>query len=273
MDVEFDGPHCGNAPLSPVAYTVNGEEAAPGFFPWHAGIYKKTLWDHKYICGGSLVSRTAVISVAHCFVENRKVEPAENFAVGLGKIFKDWDHEEIIDVFKSDVKRVIVHHLYRGVRRNFGDDVAIVQLAQAAEISSYIQPICINEELIVNPGEVFRVVGWGGNLEKLESVTFKLQSKSSCLDSIKQSPHEESYITTDKFCSLRESGAGQNATGLAKGDSGGGAVTKRGDRWFLVGLVSVGLKQGKVYAFTDMSTHNNWRTRITDEIESKSNSR
>lgn len=55
--------------------------------------------------------------------------------------------------------------------------------------------------------------------------------------------------------------------GLAKGDSGSGAVVLRGGKWYLVGVVSVSLDDSKVYGFTDLQVHKEWRQRIADPTE------
>ena len=43
--------------------------------------------------------------------------------------------------------------------------------------------------------------------------------------------------------------------GLARGDSGGGAVVNFSGRWYLYGVVSVALDGGKLYAFSDVRKH------------------
>ena len=50
--------------------------------------------------------------------------------------------------------------------------------------------------------------------------------------------------------------------GLANGDSGGGAVSKRDGSWFLAGLVSVAVNDGKLYGFTNVKPHLEWLARI-----------
>ncbi|XP_034256545.1 enteropeptidase-like [Thrips palmi] len=263
MTVDFDGPHCGSAPLAPVTLTVNGEEADLGVYPWHAAIYERFPDTRKYICGGSLISRTMVISVAHCFYRNFEVQPANKYDVGLGKLYSDWQHDEVTTVFKSEVKRILSHPYYQGERRQYGDDIALLELKKSVQLSDYIQPICFDEELVMNTGDNIRVVGWGGGLTKLESVNLTYQSFSSCLNEIQSSPHEVKYVTADKFCTFRARGVNRPA-GVTQGDSGGGAVAKRGARWFLVGLVSVRMNKEKIFGFTDVSKHSKWTVGAMD---------
>ncbi|KOB67856.1 Hemolymph protein 14, partial [Operophtera brumata] len=71
--------------------------------PWHALIYKKTFTPYVPICGGSLISTTVVLSVAHCFwTENEKQLPASQFAVAVGKLHRPWN-DPTDEAQKSDM--------------------------------------------------------------------------------------------------------------------------------------------------------------------------
>jgi len=43
-------------------YIVNGQLAARGAWPWQVSIY----YDHKFICGGSLINDRWVLTAGHC---------------------------------------------------------------------------------------------------------------------------------------------------------------------------------------------------------------
>lgn len=254
---------CGRVRGQTAALTLNGDKAAPGAFPWHAAIYlKSTDKQYDYICGGSLVSASVIVTAAHCFYQNGEQLPPEKFKVALGKIYSGWNDEEGGKVHRSDVDRIVPHPLYQGVRRKFANDVAIVELQKPVNLSSNnIAPICMNHDIQIAEGEQIIVVGWGSErsspLEELASVNMKFKAFSACVDAITHSAHETSFVTADKFCSSRDAGVSQPA-GLAKGDSGGGAVVKRNGRWHVVGLVSVALDDGKLYVFTDMRKQSPW---------------
>lgn len=47
---------------------IDGHNANEGQFPWHAAIYIKFLNKVYYICGGSLITASHVLTAAHCFL-------------------------------------------------------------------------------------------------------------------------------------------------------------------------------------------------------------
>lgn len=50
--------------MSPEGFglVIGGKKAKRGELPWHAGIFRKTSNPYTQICGGSVVSKNAVIS-------------------------------------------------------------------------------------------------------------------------------------------------------------------------------------------------------------------
>ena len=57
------GALCGHAPSATAALTVNGDKVSSGAFPWHAAIYlKKSDSQYDYVCGGSLITNSVVVS-------------------------------------------------------------------------------------------------------------------------------------------------------------------------------------------------------------------
>lgn len=41
---------------------MHGLETYPGLFPWHAALYFSEVGSLKYICGGSLISMSSVLT-------------------------------------------------------------------------------------------------------------------------------------------------------------------------------------------------------------------
>lgn len=63
-----------------------GQPTLEGEFPWHAALYHAKGIDLAYICGASLISKSHVISVAHCVTKRRTNTPLhpDNLVVYLG---------------------------------------------------------------------------------------------------------------------------------------------------------------------------------------------
>lgn len=59
---------------------VGGREAKPGAWPWQAAVYVKS----NFQCGGVLIKENWVLTVAHCFFYDGKVEPRDVMVV-MGK--------------------------------------------------------------------------------------------------------------------------------------------------------------------------------------------
>ena len=58
---------------------VGGQDSIKGFFPWQVAIY----YDGEFLCGGSLIDRTHILSAAHCFVGID--DDVDHFVVVLGE--------------------------------------------------------------------------------------------------------------------------------------------------------------------------------------------
>ena len=42
-----------------------------GEYPWQAALLKKEQYDNVYVCGGSLIDNTHLITAAHCITQYR----------------------------------------------------------------------------------------------------------------------------------------------------------------------------------------------------------
>nr|AAV91432.2 serine protease 1 [Lonomia obliqua] len=228
-------PECGKVTPQGEKLILDGWSAKHGDHPWHVGIYRKTENPYVQICGGTLVTQGTVISAAHCFWNDQeKIEPAENYALGVGKIYWAWNH--LNDQFgqKSDVKQIIISSLFYGAATNFVNDISLLIVERAFEYKPYVRPICLDfdsafEKFQLQNGKLGKIAGWGlteknGNASPVLKVTqlpyFNIET---CLKTI--TPSFKEYITNDKFC------AGySNGTTICKGDSGGGLAFLEFDR-------------------------------------------
>ncbi|XP_063836880.1 modular serine protease-like [Ostrinia nubilalis] len=266
-------PECGVVAIGD-GLISGGAAAEKAELPWHAGIYRTTSTPYRQICGGSLVSAKVVISAAHCFWNNTivKAQPASNYAVALGKLYRPWLLEEDKRVQKSHVADIKMPPHFLGGATNYQDDIAILLLETTIIYSNLVRPVCVDfgvlfEKRQLKEQSLGKVAGWGlTGADELESPFLKVVhlpyiSISECQS--KAPPDFRAYITGDKICAGYE-----NGTSLCKGDSGGGLAFPDSDkgtiRYYLRGIVSTAPDDDHLCnvnwltTFTQISRHENF---------------
>lgn len=254
------GTECGRPPTTE-ALTVNGMVATVDSFPWHGAVYQRfaAANQYRFTCGSALVTPSILISAAHCFYDHNlnKLNPAERYAVALGKTRSGWDAAEKGTVHKSKVSAIHIPEGYRGQISNFLGDIALVEMQNPVPAGLSVATVCVDPTITLVPEEPLSVAGWGHEtdaLDVLEYVRMPFLPTKTCYRRASDSLIK--YITADKFCSIIQSEADQR---LDKGDSGGGAVVERDGVWYLQGVVS--LRQGtNDYTFTNVTNadHLQW---------------
>ncbi|XP_045519689.1 chymotrypsin-like elastase family member 2A [Pieris brassicae] len=269
-----NSPSCGKSKITYTQLIVNGEVTQPGDWPWHTAIYKLDKNNIKYICGGSLISKTFVLTAAHCTTVRGKPLLPELLSVVLGKynlIGGDEGSEE------REVHVIIVHEDFQ--LQYLHNDISLLKLKTEVTYNDYIQPAClwykaVSEYLPTNQING-TVVGWGFDITdnlspKLNRATSIMVSEGTC---IKKNPLLYATVLTDrKFC------AG-NADGISacNGDSGGGYHIFVPDTpkdnspnatgsWYVRGIVSLTARRSdaaicdphQYTVFTDVAKFTNW---------------
>lgn len=264
-------PECGTVVQQPRPLITFGQSTKEGEFPWHVALYHERGADLQYICGASLISRSHVITVAHCVTRRRSATALnpDSLVVYLGKYYlKKWSNPGIQD---SQVAAILPHPEYNS--QTYANDIAILKLLNPATFSDFVRPICLwgdgqdLEGVLNKPGTV---VGWGFDhtgkvTEELTQAKMPVVSKETCIYSF---PDFFSRFTTSKtFC------AGfRNGTSVCNGDSGGGMVfpkqtsTPNREVWQLRGLVSISVALQNQFkcdsshyvVFTDVAKYLDW---------------
>ncbi|CAH0730554.1 unnamed protein product, partial [Brenthis ino] len=244
-------PECGTITPGGMQLIIGGKIARRGELPWHAGIYTKVTTPYMQICGGSLISTSAIISAAHCFWSDiTKLQSATNYAVAVGKIYRPWNNPVDADAQKSDVAEIKIPSRFQGAAANFQDDIALVLVVTPFILQVFIRPVCIDFDVNfdrqqLHEGNLGKVAGWGlttqnGTASQILKVVDLPYVKVE--DCYARSPIEfREYITSDKIC------AGYtNGTTLCQGDSGGGLAFPASElgtqRYYLRGIVSTAPK-------------------------------
>ena len=251
-----------------------GNKITPGTWPWLVAIFKKESKASNLVfqCTGNLISNRLVLTAAHCFKSDAKLEPiaARKILLAFGRHdIRDWTEKNMVI---SDVDEIIVHSDYLSKRDSkiFDADIAILITKDFISYTSMIKPICLwpssvdsSHSLIGTNGTL---VGWGQPFENVDEnvprrLTLPIVRNNLCF------PSDRSISTNARrvFC------AGTEKRGYAprNGDSGSTlanvAIHVNG-AWFLCGLVSAALGDPilnrcdlNTYAiFTDIINYRTW---------------
>ena len=112
---------------------IGGTDATLGEWPWQAQLQV----NGDFICGGSLISPTWVMTAAHCV----KAKDPSSYKVTLGDVHRD-EIENSEQEF--GVKKIVVHPSYN-IPVPINNDIALIQLTRAATKTSFVNTVCLPE--------------------------------------------------------------------------------------------------------------------------------
>ncbi|CAG9797987.1 unnamed protein product [Chironomus riparius] len=116
---------------------VGGTAAVMDEFPHQALLGYSPRNTVEWLCGGSLVSATFVITAAHCLFERQKGHVQK---VKVGMRYKDQEHDNR-KVFVYNIKKTFKHQNYN--EQTFNEDIALLKLDGTVPIDEHILPICL----------------------------------------------------------------------------------------------------------------------------------
>lgn len=215
-----------------------------------------------YICGGTLVGQSVVITSAHCVaVPGRRVARSiDELVVQLGKhllnVRSDSEQE-------YGLSSIIVHEGFTG--DNHGHDVALLITKGPVRYGKFVQPACLPTFSLANDRVVGTIVGWGYTEQSAVSNSLKAAGAPIVSQELCRSSNLGAFggsLTEEMFC------AGyRNGTNACNGDSGGGLFRNVRGSWFLLGIVSFTAAQEQdenrcsstdYTAFVDVAKYKRW---------------
>ncbi|KAH8382521.1 hypothetical protein KR009_003942, partial [Drosophila setifemur] len=236
---------CGNKGNPKVA---GGKNAKPGQFPWVALLKYDVNDDRPFLCGGSLISETHILTAAHCIVQRPEV-----IAVRLGE--HDLSTEEDCQ-WLGGIKRVCqppyeeygvedvrVHPNY--VHGLINNDIAIIKLKGVVREKTHIKPVCLpieEKSQILARDQVFFIAGWG-RTDKTDAPTVlqKALVTRKSLDVCREF-YGNDEVNENHICA-----SGNGLMHTCQGDSGGPMFFKhpfkKSYRFVQYGIVSFGEKR------------------------------
>ncbi|XP_063371645.1 prostasin-like [Cydia amplana] len=219
--------------------------------PWQVSVFSKQAEPFLRVCGASMVSRTTVISAAHCFwKEGQGLLPASQFAVGAGEVLT----YELDDYGsyrqQNDVGSIKVPPTFNGAANNFQYDIAVVHLTWPFYDSSGMRPVCISfddglEEEQLRPGNIATTLGVGllqKGLTELQTLNVPYASPEDCKRSLAKNTLQ--YFTEDKICAGFKPGTSPVLGEICTRDAGAGLAFYLGNNQDLAKGIAVPFLRG-----------------------------
>lgn len=220
---------------------VGGSPAQPGTWPFMAYLLIGGAWQ----CGGTLVSKTMVLTAAHCTRDaDGKPWTAAAYTIRLGST--DRDRGGLL----RTVKRVIVHENYDP--KTSRDDIALLELSEPADLPTVAlaSPVAAMRGLVryapVSETAPFgKVVGWGRTDAATQSASHDLMEapipiiEASACNAV-MGGTDRGAIDARQICA----GLSQGGVDACNGDSGGPLLAPgQDDQWVEVGVTSWGVSR------------------------------
>lgn len=222
--------------------------------PWHVTIKPKS----QETCRGALISDQWVLTAAHCF---HTADELSLWRVSVGDPKSQWGKDFHIEMVVISSGFNVSAKKHQGILEFYGDDIALLKLAQKVKMSTHARPICLpctvgaNLALRRPPGsncrdhesELLNKLSVPAHFVALNGSRLNINLKTgtewtNCIKDVTQDKtmfnlSDVREVVTDQFlCSGM-----QEDDNPCKGESGGAVFLERRYRFFQVGLVSWGL--------------------------------
>ncbi|XP_023319870.1 serine proteinase stubble, partial [Eurytemora carolleeae] len=232
-----------------------------GEYPWQAALLKKEEYDNVYVCGGSLIDNSHLLTAAHCIIQYR----SEQLRVRLG----EWDvnnDSEFYPNLELDVLSIRVHPEY--TPGNLYNDIAIIKLDGFIDFlrNPHISPVCLPDPFQEFTNYRCFVSGWGkdtfgdgGNYQHLlKEVDVPVLDSRDCQSKLQRTRLGPDFFLHPGFICA----GGEEGKDSCKGDGGSPLVCETaGGVWNLAGLVSWGIGCGQKHVpgvYVKVNYYTNW---------------
>lgn len=259
---------CTDADGRTVSRVVGGNAIAYAEAPYQVALVVEKGGE-QFSCGGSAISRSYVLTAAHCVVaadaDGRNAIPVKPEQVYV--LFGGDDIPAMVKARTVTVAaEIFVHDAYDGQIASEGD-IAVIRLGRNLDLPKEAVMTLASprmEQALMQDYTCARVTGYGlksdGKLsERMQFVDMFIRPRTDCLDF---SP----YISSTMICA----GYPEGERNSCAGDSGGPLVIREGPTgWVQVGVVSWGAKDcaavGAYGVYTRVSAYVPWILSVTQQ--------
>ncbi|GAB6028383.1 hypothetical protein CHUAL_002550, partial [Chamberlinius hualienensis] len=254
---------CGICGISTTLRIIGGEQSMPNEFPWMAQLYN----NDEFICGGTLIGRSHILTAAHCLLQKRN-----NLHVILGGYSRKYNELGTVKRTVTQIKK----HPHFDPDDSKANDIAVLKLDSSVSFSRQIRPICLprnDDEFIGKEGTV---TGWGRTSinselsDRLIKLRLPIVGEKEC--------RENWYGTVLPNKTVVCAGYVNGRKDSCIGDSGGPLIANKYGIWHQVGIVSWGASDScaltygvytRVTAFLDWITKNTFGDNCMSSLTTK----
>uniref|UniRef100_A0A8C1XDC6 Zgc:100868 n=1 Tax=Cyprinus carpio TaxID=7962 RepID=A0A8C1XDC6_CYPCA len=195
---------CGSAKLN-TRVGGNSSLVSPGVWPWMASLQ----FNGSHVCGGTLIAERFVMSSASCFTRSTN---ASHWTVILGRLNQNG----------SDSTEVSTKVVNITLSSGTGENVAVLQLAVAPNLTNFIQPICVDMgDNTFSANTQCWAAGWGSGAGGVNTLQEIQTSVVSCGNS----------SSNNSICT--------SSLNLQEGDQGGPLMCKLGQSWIHAAVLTL----------------------------------
>ncbi|XP_075037371.1 serine protease 27-like [Mixophyes fleayi] len=246
---------------------VGGVDSLNGEWPWQVSFQV----DNFALCGGSIITDSWVLTVAHCFTAPLNYSSYKMY-FGAYKL-TDLQNPRMVS---RNVKRVIIHPTF--IDEGGIGDIALIELDKPLTFTTFILPICLPSQSVKLPaGTMCWVTGWGNTQKEvpltspqtLQKVKVALIDNKSC-ESMYQTSMGYStsahMIQEDMLCA----GYKQGQKDACQGDSGGPLACNVNGVWLQPGITSWGLgcgQQDHPGVYTTVQYYESWINKYVPSLQ------
>ncbi|KAF5271074.1 hypothetical protein FQR65_LT00493 [Abscondita terminalis] len=249
--------------INPNRKSGGGENAIENEFPWLVSLTRRG----GHFCGGSLITKTHVLSAGHCMCSGSSLIPAEQIRITMGQ--HDLTQPSSTK-YEVAVKSATLHPDY--VCSKVKNDLVILELERPLEWSDYVHPACLptaegedGYKRFVNV--LATVAGWGWTNENTQVGSRGDKLQKAKVNILETETCQKWYKSQGKKTKIHESqicaGYEQGGIDSCWADSGGPlmVVSDAGDQVMVVGVVSTGIGCARPFLpglYTRVSEYITW---------------